>query len=546
MDLLASLDLVTETPLATGQAQSCFGDGEQSGQAATPAAKRRRRGPQSSPFLDAKSELQCTPSKASDAGNEDDPGLTHCKDEAGEETGTEKTCEGCGRVQASSPSYWEDGQKLQWAFPTGRGLWCQDCHNCWRCCFSPDHNLAMFAGWLARTPLNRRQWEEHLTAYLMLVSEGAQRIQYSHVVDRINSLKFVFKLLGVPKEPGVVVLLGDMKDDANSAPPVDPRSLVTVRTKDGDRIGAFRPESIDGSSSSHVRRPCWQQGVTCLRSRAFLSTNNEDDRQYLRDFMYAEIADELDVAEASGPHQSRLELKFENLEHAARQLLSAFAENSWSMTKESSFTKHVRAIGELNAEANNAGEHMVIEQSQLWVSGLTTVKSFLNMHREFVKAKQRHERLMELAQPMRTLRTFLTEVVKQSIAPTLDLLYFRVIFLEQVSVNELGTQIMLASGMNDIIEQGVAIALSALETGEGTNASPNGKISAEAWVRALLYKGLFLVMEAMPENVPIEVSAQTFLSEVRLRCPSRQQISTISLQSQTRWRRRQGGSDRPG
>lgn len=39
------------------------------------------------------------------------------------------SCHGCNRTKGASLNYFCD-EVVQWAFPSGRGHWCKDCHNC--------------------------------------------------------------------------------------------------------------------------------------------------------------------------------------------------------------------------------------------------------------------------------------------------------------------------------------------------------------------------------------------------------------------------------
>ena len=80
-------------------------------------------------------------------------------------------CRGCGRSSVHGHCWFVAGESVQWAHKGSRGLWCKDCHTCWRTCFSGSHPLPLFGQFL-KDVANFEDWEAHLVAFLSLSKDG--------------------------------------------------------------------------------------------------------------------------------------------------------------------------------------------------------------------------------------------------------------------------------------------------------------------------------------------------------------------------------------
>ena len=99
------------------------------------------------------------------------------EEEGGTEEATEKqvACIGCCRPQNSNGCYVHVGQRVQWAWPDGRGKLCLDCHCCWRTMYSKGVHLGSFSSWL-KDPANRADFEKHLLGYMALLNNGCKKL----------------------------------------------------------------------------------------------------------------------------------------------------------------------------------------------------------------------------------------------------------------------------------------------------------------------------------------------------------------------------------
>ena len=122
---------------------------------------------------------------------------------AGDEEGAvDKACGGCSRSQATGRCWFRPDEITPWALPHRRGAWCRDCHTVWRTCFSHEHTLNFFSGWL-RTSANRENFELHMIGFLTLVFEEESRITFQMVVDRIkvHMSSQIMQVVGVDSIP---------------------------------------------------------------------------------------------------------------------------------------------------------------------------------------------------------------------------------------------------------------------------------------------------------------------------------------------------------
>jgi hypothetical protein len=202
MDSIGSLDALEELESATPRRAA------DDGGPTTPHEKRRRIAQRRSPHV----KLEGTVA-------EEEYGVItprHCKHELdgaspkAEEMAldaVEKFCAGCGRSQLHSTCYIKR-TPIQWGLPDGRGMWCRDCHNCWRLMYAAVSTLVMFAVWLRR-PTNATEWEFTLVSFLSLKQEGIERVSEGMVRTRKAMLEFVFRMLSVPTGPFEVMSLGE-------------------------------------------------------------------------------------------------------------------------------------------------------------------------------------------------------------------------------------------------------------------------------------------------------------------------------------------------
>ena len=428
-------------------------------------------------------------------------------------------CIGCARTQGVSRSYWESESTVEWAFPTGRGFWCKDCHGCWRLLFSQEHTLMIFSQWL-RSSSNHATWEMHLVCYLMFVAEGCQRVTATAVRERIQGVKFLFNLLNFQMIPSNVVLLDAMPDDINGTQSggtlgFDPRALTTVRTTQGDRLGMFVAMDLLSVRGPAVCRPLLPGLHQALNSRAFLSTELQTDMEFMRDrfgadFQSSAIADAASVLAS----MTKLETKFECYRVAALEVLKTFTESSWESVKESTLTKPLHNINSVLSEASATGEGEVIKSAQAWVVGLMKGKTFLKLHRDWIKANHRHDRLLGLSDSLQAFRTFLTNVTNLQCSPSFDLLHFKTSFFDRTT--NPAEALSTSTALDHIIKGGLQTVFVRMKS----NYVPGclvKKVSPEAWLRSMLVKalGITLAVEAPEGPSSTDARAQILLDDVR-------------------------------
>ena len=79
-------------------------------------------------------------------------------------------CPGCARIWNVGMSFTILGSLAEWALPSGRGAWCQACHETWRIEYKPIMSLSMMHAFLS-VPSQLAEFRLCLVAYLTLVKD---------------------------------------------------------------------------------------------------------------------------------------------------------------------------------------------------------------------------------------------------------------------------------------------------------------------------------------------------------------------------------------
>lgn len=422
-----------------------------------------------------------------------------------ESVGDFRPCTGCARIQGVSPSFWHPADKVAWGAASGRGNWCRDCHNCWRLFFAQDHPLVLFAIWLSEAD-HFKQWEEVLVCYLMLQKEGCLRVTTGMISDRLASFKWALDVLCLPRAYSVVDLVQDLPEDMRAA--MDPRCFVHVRSKRGLMLGLFSaaPQTLDGP---RINRPLRAEQPPPLNGRAFLTLPSQSDRNVLQDYFGAEgphlPAEPIVVATAS-PAKSKLHHKFDVFKMQAVELLKLFGKVTWESVKESSFTKLCNTVASIHADSGNAGDKTVQDESEVWMANLARGKDFTKRYRDFLKTNGKVERLVELNGALVSFRPFLVDVAKVECAVTFDLLFFKSQFFatasEQMTIEG---SLPVSKALATMMDAGLPRVFSRL--------GPSSDVSAEAWLRAILFKSIGAALRSCEDTSVSEKCAQNLLED---------------------------------
>lgn len=125
----------------------------------------------------------------------------------GEEVECSKPCDGCFRLVAFDFSLLMNGMlTFAWLYVNGRGCWCRDCGNLWRCYYKQSMSLSLFSNWVAK---NRIVFWSKLVAYLTLKKEGVGHVHAARVDDREATLRFAFNMCGFPYPIATLVQFDD-------------------------------------------------------------------------------------------------------------------------------------------------------------------------------------------------------------------------------------------------------------------------------------------------------------------------------------------------
>lgn len=405
--------------------------------------------------------------------------------------GLDPVCLGCGRGKRSGRDFADPGRPVTWAFTDGRGQWCRECHTTWRTAFSGSHTLSLFGAWI-RVPENLRTFHTYLLAYITLAQEDKKHITAGMIVERTLAISFALKLLGIPQDPCVLLMVEDaVGDSPPTALPSEPNAnnLFTVRTSMGDRLALMVPECVDPNSATAFQRPQSPDGPLFGVSRHFLSTSSAVDKGFLQDkFDIQTMADESTNTTGTSaksvnmvrPQLSKLEAKFDVLTVTSTAIVDAFSRDQWEVLKESAFTKIVRDLAQFKSEAEAVANMPTIEKSDLWLAGMLAGKRFVKQHKDYSKCKAKHSRLAELASPMSSLRTFLVSTAKLNIAPSFQLLMHKATFMHKFEESN-----SLSDAIEALVNDGIASTFEKAKASDNTKSKT--RFSAEIFLRGIVF-----------------------------------------------------------
>lgn len=471
------------TAASSGASSSACLSTEQ--QVPTPAKKRRRGGLLS---LGDAQMVKASPSK-SEGGEDNSMGLVECRASHGD--GQEAPpCPGCGRHRWSR-CFVNPQEEVSWAFGHRRGLWCRDCHTCWRTMYSHSHTLALFNKWLREEP-NWREWEVTLVSYLSLLAESKEKITIDMVIARTKLLRFLSKLLGFSLEPSIVVPVAEAMRQLGGAAEVDRSRLVTMRSEvAGDSLGLLMPCDLS-KLASRLERPAAE--MPFLNARRFVSTQQEDELKLLESaFGVADAGARQQLAakvEEKPRPQNKFRSRLNSLVVDFKGLVKHFESNLWVDLKESKFTTPLERMSTLAHAAAASGDQSLIDEATAWADGMSAAKAFLKAYREYKKTHFKQTRLMDISVSIKALRSFVTSV-GFSVSSSLDLLFFKVTFFDEV-----GKQVALASALELVVKEGLP---SALKKEQASVDSEAAAFSPEVWLRTIIFSALGDVLEAQDD-----------------------------------------------
>jgi hypothetical protein len=184
-----------------------------------------------------------------------------------------------------------------------------------------------------------------------------------------------------------------------------------------------------------------------------------------------------------------MDVKLEALQMAPVELFNAFSSEEWMTVRESRFTKPLDKLTTFRGDVSDVGDEPNIDKADAWISGLIAGENLMKGHREYLKAKDKHAKFLDLAPSVKNFSDFLLKN-EVDLSKSFRLFRFRAIFwlsFEAKDLNEL-LSLLLDDGLASVarsplpvIEEGAAVA------------NPNPKsICVCAWLPSVLLKALGL------------------------------------------------------
>ena len=427
--------------------------------------------------------------------------------ETEEDAGLIPVCLGCGRLRDLSADFRNPDEKVAWAYPDGRGQWCQDCHTVFRTCYQHQHTLRLLERWLKEL-CNLIDFQQHLFAYLSIqIVDNKQRILRTDVEERLQLLLWAAAVLGVPLQPSMLTFVtpGEPLDAA-----LDTRSLVPVETGTGIRVAVWKPllPALAAFGAQPFPRPFFN------RWQAFPPTTDQD-RAFLLPFAGATpkastflpaVGVLTDVASAAGSavnKGSKLEIRCGLLLAKAKELMAAFQSEEWGSLKEPNFKKLLNEAAVLQTEATNRGHEDVYRSASLLANGLCTAKEFVKQLRDHCKTKQPFGKCEELAEPAAATLKWLGEQLQIQPSASFRLLVLKAGFVQQFLVAN-----SLEEATTHLINNGLADVFRKQSQDVGRN---KVVLSPSLWLRSVFYDAL---QNVLSQECPESSEATEVIAEV--------------------------------
>lgn len=418
-----------------------------------------------------------------------------------------RPCPGCARFR-DSPCFLDATATVTWGYPDGRGQWCKDCQNVWRTHYMNMHSQTVMAGKL-KAPMFLQEFRLRLIAYLSIKQEGADKVSAGEVEDRVNAFRFFARMSHLPALPSVVVPLEDWHAmpslrgmvGGNSGPPV----LTTLRAMQGDKLAVFVPSlstdpgmafEICGRSPALSLMPPLSVTVQADRKLAIDLFGGTSHGGALAEGGASPTANSAIVVPVGGQHLvSKLEAKFDSIRNSCFELLQGLTKDTWDVSlKESSFTAPLNKLYGCNAEAVSKGQQAIIDDVNVWTTGIQNAKDFMRAFREFSKGNCKNEKVSTLL-AMKPLHKFLIDQGLQP-APTFTMLLCKAVFLTDVA-NTTGIR-FLACHFKKVADLGLHEAFSAHVARPTVSAAK--QVSPDPWLRSLLFRGIQLMLESLEQG----------------------------------------------
>ena len=468
-----------------------------------PRSKRRKTLSRSPPprakMVDA---TLCAPQEVSAVGTDDeaDPSPTSLS-KAGSldllldcpTSARDPSCTGCNRTLKTG-RHWVSNERVVWAHPNGRGLWCRDCHNLWRLQHS-DMSLLLFGQWLAEY-VNRQHWEIGLLSYISLLVEGHIRIQKETLCTRIDLLLWLQRNACIPLRLSTVVPLCQLVKNGTLPADPDPTLLTTTMVGGVRRLAMHQPSRLE-DAPLQLERPSKHEQSSVLTSRLWLASDCDEDAALLQQVFGGNDSlqiktkgamDKDDVANDNSTH-TKLDNTIESACKDLRGVMREFGTDTWELLKESSLTSRLSKMSALLSRAEGSGDEDSVKLAQAWCKGLLAAKTFAGKRREFEKAKCRNNRLVDMFPCLEDLVSFIVDFLEMDVALGMMLLRYKVLFWKEVNESKAmqqAVQLILAKGFDDFLG-----GLSNTRQKQSCDAKP------EYWLRNLLVHALVMILSSL-------------------------------------------------
>eukprot|EP00972_Heterocapsa_arctica_P116354 16452387-Heterocapsa_arctica.AAC.1 len=319
--------------------------------------------------------------------------LEACSEEGGTEAEGDKTCSGCQRSANAGRCWIRPVERVVWALPEYRGLWCRDCHSVWRLRFQNRMPLVTLPAHFRSKEAIQCEFDLGLIAFISLRRQGIERISSPVLAERMEMIEWLLTAFGVPLTSFVVMPLAEVPSTTTAS------QLVTLKCNSGYQLGAMVSDS-QRRGNGRVQRPDDSTGMNLL-SRRFLWTNISGDLPKLAEMfgvtpsstMTSPSGSSAVKVEAGSPlvpltkSGKKVAQKVRTAIAGASLLLQNYEGTEWDDIKESAFTSPLAKLMEAKLEAAHEQVESLIREADKWHAGLGDAKLFMKKYREAMRSR---------------------------------------------------------------------------------------------------------------------------------------------------------------
>ena len=202
-------------------------------------------------------------------------------------------CLGCFRCSRDGKSFLNPEEPVEIVYQSSRGGWCKECHTVWRTLKRGIMSLTLYEMHLDGSSDNRTEHFQFVCVYVMMRFEGVGKITKDSIIGRTESMRVLFKMMGIPFGPFIVC----PRPVGASTPDFSPLTLCSSLDSEGQpsSLMCLCPMALSMRSEKICARPSDPQQQSVF---PIMVAPAEADRSWLRELSGEPAGEEGQVTDA--------------------------------------------------------------------------------------------------------------------------------------------------------------------------------------------------------------------------------------------------------